>query len=219
MFISTHPYAAFLIIKEKSYIVISLGKKMLQKLKDRSQDASLIFLFIKGDCICGECICHEEGNIRYSGRHCNKCPTCPSRCEELKPCVQCQMYSTGNYSDPEECARNCKEFVPEGVETVIVDVDNDEVPCFGTDEDDCKYNFVYYYNETNCLQVRAQNERECPPQVYMLGIVLGVIAAVVLIGLALLLLWKLLTTIHDRREFARFEKERMMAKWDTVQFL
>lgn len=50
----------------------------------------------------------------------------------------------------------------------------------------------------------------------MLGIVLGVIAAIVLIGLALLLLWKLLTTIHDRREFARFEKERMMAKWETV---
>lgn len=42
------------------------------------------------------------------------------------------------------------------------------------------------------------------------------IAAIVLMGLAILLLWKLLTTIHDRREFARFEKERMMAKWDTV---
>ena len=50
----------------------------------------------------------------------------------------------------------------------------------------------------------------------MLGIILGVIAAIVLIGMAMLLLWKLLTTIHDRREFARFEKERMMAKWDTV---
>lgn len=48
------------------------------------------------------------------------------------------------------------------------------------------------------------------------GIVLGVIAAIVLIGLAFLFLWKLLTTIHDRREFAKFEKERMMAKWDTV---
>lgn len=45
---------------------------------------------------------------------------------------------------------------------------------------------------------------------------LGVIAAIVLIGLALLMLWKMVTTIHDRREFARFEKERMMAKWDTV---
>lgn len=45
---------------------------------------------------------------------------------------------------------------------------------------------------------------------------MGVIGAIVLIGLALLLMWKLLTTIHDRREFAKFEKERMMAKWETV---
>lgn len=45
---------------------------------------------------------------------------------------------------------------------------------------------------------------------------MGVIGAIVLIGMALLLLWKLLTTINDRREFAKFEKERMIAKWDTV---
>ena len=45
---------------------------------------------------------------------------------------------------------------------------------------------------------------------------LGVIGAIVAVGLALLLMWKVLTTIHDRREYARFEKERMMAKWDTV---
>lgn len=56
-------------------------------------------------------------------------------------------------------------------------------------------------------------------QVPILGIVLGVIAAIVLVGLALLMLWKMATTIHDRREFARFEKERMMAKWDTVSSL
>jgi protocadherin alpha len=55
--------------------------------------------------------------------------------------------------------------------------------------------------------------------VVTIGIVLGVIGAIVLIGLALLLLWKLLTTIHDRREFAKFEKERMMAKWDTVSLI
>ena len=61
--------------------------------------------------------------------------------------------------------------------------------------------------------------RECPEHFNPLGIALGVIAAVVLIGLAFLLLWKLLTTIHDRREFARFEKERMMAKWDAVSIL
>lgn len=45
---------------------------------------------------------------------------------------------------------------------------------------------------------------------------MGVIGAIVAVGLALLLMWKVLTTIHDRREYAQFEKERMMAKWDTV---
>lgn len=73
----------------------------------------------------------------------------------------------------------------------------------------------------NQAKIRAQENPECPPKVFLLGVVLGVIAIIVLIGLAILLLWKLLTTIHDRREFAKFEKERMMAKWDTVssQFL
>lgn len=126
------------------------------------------------------------------------------------------MYKTGNLTE-EQCRKTCSDFLAESVKVVIVDVDNDEVPCYGIDEYDCKYNFVYYYDGQNCLKVRAQKERECPPPVYVLGIVLGVIAAIVLIGLAFLLLWKLLTTIHDRREFARFEKERMNAKWDTVR--
>lgn len=124
------------------------------------------------------------------------------------------MYGTGNLTDV--CDTVCTEFKAIEVKAVIVDVDNDQVACYGTDENDCKYTFVYYYDDQNCLQVRAQEDPDCPPPVYVLGIVLGVIAAIVLIGLAFLLLWKLLTTIHDRREFAKFEKERMMAKWDTV---
>ena len=46
---------------------------------------------------------------------------------------------------------------------------------------------------------------------------IGVIASIVLIGLGMLLLWKLLTTIHDRREFTRFEKEKLMANWEEVR--
>ena len=93
---------------------------------------------------------------------------------------------------------------------------NGEVLCPFYDEDHCRFSFVYYFDEENKLRVRAQEERECPTTVFLLGIVLGVIAAVVLLGMAVLLLWKLLTTVHDRREFAKFEKEAMMARWDTV---
>lgn len=40
-------------------------------------------------------------------------------------------------------------------------------------------------------------------------IISGVVGAIVLVGLLFILLWKLLTHIHDRAEYARFEKERM----------
>jgi len=59
---------------------------------------------------------------------------------------------------------------------------------------------------------------ECPSGPDIIPIVAGVVAGIVLIGLALLLIWKLLMIIHDRREFAKFEKEKMNAKWDTVCF-
>lgn len=166
-----------------------------------------------GVCECGVCKCDEEEEGRYSGRYCDKCPTCPGRCEELKYCVQCQVYKTGPLSE-EECAKNCT-FVPTVVDVVQASEENDENLCAYYDEDDCRFAYVYSYDPQGKVVVRAQQERECPAQVYILGIVLGVIGAIVLIGLALLLLWKLLTTIHDRREFAKFEKERMMAKWDT----
>uniref|UniRef100_A0A914XQU9 Integrin beta n=1 Tax=Plectus sambesii TaxID=2011161 RepID=A0A914XQU9_9BILA len=58
-------------------------------------------------------------------------------------------------------------------------------------------------------------DKECPPPVPVLAIVLGVIAGIVILGLILLLVWKLLTVLHDRAEYARFENERLMAKWDT----
>ena len=52
----------------------------------------------------------------------------------------------------------------------------------------------------------------------VLAIVLGVVIGIVVVGLALLLIWKLVTTISDRRELARFEKETKDAKWDTVSY-
>jgi integrin beta 1 len=88
--------------------------------------------------------------------------------------------------------------------------------CWFYDDDDCRVTFVYGYDDENKFVVRVQKTKECPPVLNILGIILGVIGAVVAIGFALLLLWKLFTIIHDRREFARFEKERQMAKWDTV---
>lgn len=57
---------------------------------------------------------------------------------------------------------------------------------------------------------------DCPKGPDILVLLLSVAGAILFLGLAALLIWKLLVTIHDRREFARFEEERARAKWDTV---
>ncbi|KAI5745133.1 hypothetical protein M8J76_008482 [Diaphorina citri] len=167
----------------------------------------------KGECECGVCKCIEDSTGRYSGRFCEKCPTCLGRCQEFKNCIQCQVYKTGPLSE-EECAKNCT-LTPTLVKKIEENEAKDENLCVYFDEDECKFEYVYWYDAQGKIHLRAQQERECPPHVYILGLVLGVIGAIVLIGLAFLCLWKILTSIHDRREFAKFEKERMLAKWDT----
>jgi protocadherin alpha len=107
-------------------------------------------------------------------------------------------------------------FEPIEVERAEDYVIEDEKLCTFFDDDECQATFVYgYQNQTGKLVVWVQKTKECPLVVDIMGIVLGVIGAIVAIGLALILMWKVFTTIHDRREFARFEKERMLAKWDT----
>ena len=49
-------------------------------------------------------------------------------------------------------------------------------------------------------------------------VILGIIAGIVLIGLALLLIWKLVTSIKDAREFKNFQKETQNAKWQAVSW-
>ncbi|KAK8725734.1 hypothetical protein OTU49_010446 [Cherax quadricarinatus] len=166
----------------------------------------------QGKCECNQCKCSENVDGRYSGKWCEDCPTCKGKCVPYKACVQCQVFETGEFT-PEECIANCTLFnatrVPEAIE------EEGERLCSFFDENDCRFKFVYGYDENKEPIVRVQQTLECPPKLDILGIVLGVIGAIVAVGLALLFMWKVLTTIHDKREFARFEKERMMARWDT----
>ncbi|KAF9802381.1 hypothetical protein SFRURICE_009063 [Spodoptera frugiperda] len=191
----------------------------------------------RGTCICGVCECNKMDDplkvisgpfcecdnftcdmnkgLLCSGPDHGEC-TCPGRCGEFKDCVLCEVHKRGPLYKPDtDTCGDCALFpiIEEG--KIEANESRNEHLCSFYDDEDCLYVYVYSYNENQQLVIRAQKERECPKKVPILGIVLGVIAAIVLVGLALLMLWKMATTIHDRREFARFEKERMMAKWDT----
>ena len=58
-------------------------------------------------------------------------------------------------------------------------------------------------------------KRNCPKDPDLIGIVLGVIGAIVGVGLVTIFMWKAFTTIHDRREFAKFEQERLNMKFSA----
>lgn len=130
-------------------------------------------------------------------------------CRQNKECVQCVAYGTGKKKD------NCQECKARNYiskEDVLSDGYNS---CEFKDDDDCIFYFTYNYDDDNELKIVAQSTKECPAKVNVLAIVLGVVIGIVVVGLALLLIWKLVTTISDRRELARFEKETKDAKWDT----
>ena len=57
----------------------------------------------------------------------------------------------------------------------------------------------------------------CPEPLKIAMIVLGLSLSIVCIGLILLVVWKVLVSVHDRKEVARFEAERSNAKWQSVR--
>ncbi|EHH64644.1 hypothetical protein EGM_17917 [Macaca fascicularis] len=168
----------------------------------------------RGICECGVCKCTDP---KFQGQTCEMCQTCLGVCAEHKECVQCRAFNKGEKKDT--CAQECSYFNITKVESrdkLPQPVQPDPVShCKEKDVDDCWFYFTYSVNGNNEVMVHVVENPECPTGPDIIPIVAGVVAGIVLIGLALLLIWKLLMIIHDRREFAKFEKEKMNAKWDT----
>lgn len=166
-----------------------------------------------GECVCGQCQCFTNQTEQYTGMYCEDCPTCKKLCDVYKDCVECQIFKSGPmYEEDEQCQRNCSF---NAISTGELDTREGEL-CVVWDENDCVFRFKYSYSELdNQIYVHAETPKACPHPVNVLAIVIGVILGILLIGIAFLLIWKLLTTIKDRREVAKFNKERLNAKWET----
>ncbi|XP_052824278.1 integrin beta-PS isoform X2 [Octopus bimaculoides] len=161
----------------------------------------------QGHCDCGTCKCFET--TLYRGPTCEECPTCPGKCNETKACVQCSIFQTGQLT-VEECGK-CQNIVN------VKELRDDEnlKHCRLVDEDDCIVFYTYEYNNKSELLIEVKEKKSCPTSVNVIAIVVGVIVGIVAVGLALLLIWKLITTIQDHRELAKFENERNKAQWNA----
>jgi hypothetical protein len=89
-----------------------------------------------------------------------------------------------------------------------------------TRDNDCDIIFTYERidgeDDEELVFKIAKANRICAQKADLFIGSISVIAGVILVGLALLLIWKLITEILDRKEFARFQKELNKANWDQV---
>lgn len=165
----------------------------------------------RGNCECGSCVCIQPGSY---GDTCEKCPTCPDACTFKKGCVECKKFNRGSLYEANTCNRYCRDEIESVKE--LQDSGKNAVNCTYKNEDDCVVRFQYYEDSSGKSILYVVEEPECPKGPDILVVLLSVMGAILLIGLATLLIWKLLITIHDRKEFAKFEEERARAKWDTA---
>ncbi|KAG5265319.1 hypothetical protein AALO_G00240950 [Alosa alosa] len=168
-----------------------------------------------GRCECRNCIC----DANYTGSACDcslDTSTCLAKNKQICngrgtcECGVCKCTDPKFQGATCEVCPTCPGVCTEHKECV-------QCRAFGTGSgaNDCWFYYTYAVKNDTTKVVHVVETAECPDGPDIIPIVAGVVAGIVLIGLALLLIWKLLTIIHDRREFAKFEKEKMNAKWDT----
>ncbi|KFW78255.1 Integrin beta-2, partial [Manacus vitellinus] len=124
-------------------------------------------------------------------------------------CVECKAFGSGPFE------KNCSQACPniQKSEKLI----EGSRKCREKDSQNCWMSFHMFQEDGDDIYtVYIEPEKECPEPPNIALIVGGTIAGVVLIGLVVLLIWRCLTELFDRREYRRFEKEKSKAKWNDA---
>ncbi|XP_054569882.1 integrin beta-5 isoform X2 [Eptesicus fuscus] len=166
----------------------------------------------RGHCVCGQCQCTEPGAF---GETCEKCPTCPDACSTKRDCVECLLLHSGSSADNQTCQNLCKDEVITWADAIVKD-DQEAVLCFYKTAKDCVMLFTYTELPSGKSNLTVLREPECGTAPNVTTILLAVVGSILLIGFVLLAIWKLLVTIHDRREFAKFQSERSRARYEMA---
>ncbi|XP_078543618.1 integrin beta-7 [Lissotriton helveticus] len=155
-----------------------------------------------GHCECNRCIC-DPG---YFEKLCTKCPGCENRCQRYRSCVECQVFGTGLLG--ENCTLVCSK-----VNLTMVERQDEAFTWCTEKAGDSLVTFSFEEEGDNVfINVLAKQEVADQTQNIVIGLVLGI----VLIGLLLIIAYRITVEIYDRKEYARFEKERTNVEWKEL---
>uniref|UniRef100_A0A669C9H0 Integrin beta n=1 Tax=Oreochromis niloticus TaxID=8128 RepID=A0A669C9H0_ORENI len=153
----------------------------------------------RGKCVCGHCVCTVPG---ASGDKCEKCPTCGSSCTSARTCVECHLQDK---DDAESCDQRCSAT------TISINTTGGKgfpnLPVV---------TLLSFSTPGASLISLSCPVSGCPEPPNIPMILLGVSLSVVCIGLILLGVWKVLVSVHDQKEVAKFEAERAKANWQSI---
>ncbi|XP_059115137.1 integrin beta-6 isoform X2 [Peromyscus eremicus] len=174
---------------------------------------------------CGVCVCNpghmgphcECGEDIVSTDSCRESPGQPS-CSGRGDCYcgqcVCHLSPYGSIYGPYCQCDNFSCLRHKGL--LCGDFSKDtSVPCSLQGENECLITFLITTDNEGKTIIHNINEKDCPKPPNIPMIMLGVSLAILLIGVVLLCIWKLLVSLHDRKEVAKFEAERSKAKWQT----
>ncbi|KAK5920529.1 hypothetical protein CgunFtcFv8_024330 [Champsocephalus gunnari] len=165
----------------------------------------------RGSCVCGRCQCSEPGAF---GDTCEKCPTCPDACGTKRECIECRLFNSGRLADNQTCQRLCKDEIIT-METLDTG-DPGAVLCLYKTENDCVMKFTYSEHASGLSILTALKEPECGRGPDAMVVLLAVVGSILLVGVVLLAVWKLAITVHDRREFSRFQSAGSRARFEMA---
>ncbi|KAI4464729.1 integrin beta subunit [Holotrichia oblita] len=170
----------------------------------------------RGQCVCGECKCNEDDN--YFGKYCEESPSeAGQRCSELFECIEV-ILSNSTEADGNATDLNCTDYSLRLVDKIDeANLKENEKICREIDASGCTVVFKYTYEDDERLDIQVQEERLCPKPLDICMIVAIIIVSILLGGIIMLIIWKVLTHIHDNKEFAKFIKNTENSKWSAQE--
>ncbi|XP_063601076.1 integrin beta-PS-like [Penaeus indicus] len=164
-----------------------------------------------GTCECNKCKC----NGKYFGKWCEDCQTCSGKCSEFKPCVQCEVFKTGELNQ-DQCQEKCDPYNISIVSEFAKDLGTGK-RCSFLDKENCRFDFVYELDRSSGnVSLWVKQDLDCQKPINVTGVIFGVIGAMLAIGLLALIVWKLCAILQDRREYARFLRTSFRGKCEAA---
>ncbi|GJQ76950.1 hypothetical protein Trydic_g15147 [Trypoxylus dichotomus] len=147
-----------------------------------------------GNCTCGECQCPKE----YAGERCEYCPSCDKMCEAYDDCI----ISTAQNKTTHACSTNETFYITQRANKI-------EAKClaryFNEQNTRCEIGYTYFV-EGNTIRL-VYLDPYCPPPFYASMTAISAFAAIIVVGVTVLIIWKFTTLYRDRIAYQKFVAE------------